>query len=176
MRLFKNLLFLSLAFLLSGCLGTKYLKEDEQLLYRQNIKVGKEIYKEDLEQLYTQESNRQFPIIPFAPYVWFYHWGSKSYDIEKYEQKKLDLIAKYDEKIKEAEGNKAKIKRYEQRKRKRLAKVDKTIQDGNTLMRWGEPVAVYDTTLTQSTIDRFDLYLDSKGYFHSKIDHNQANT
>lgn len=158
------------AVILSGCLGTKYLKEDEKLLFKQNIKVGKQIDKEDLEQLYAQEPNRQFPVIPFAPYVWFYYWGQKSYDTAKYEAKKAEYTQKIDTKIKEAKTKKRK-NTLERHKRNKLDKLDKTLKEGNTLMRWGEPLAVYDSSLSEVTKNRFDLYLDSKGYFHSKIEH-----
>ncbi|QSE96900.1 translocation and assembly module lipoprotein TamL [Fulvivirga lutea] len=171
MRHLKRIsLYFFTSLLLSGCLGTKYLKEDENLLFKQNIKVGKAIDSDDLEQLYAQEPNRQFPLIPFAPYVWFYYWGKKSYDIEKYQAKKAEIAGKFSKKIKAAEKRSKRIK-LERKQRRKLAKIDKTIEEGNTLMRWGEPLAVYDSSLTQSTIDRFELYLDSKGYFHSKIKH-----
>ena len=106
LRLLSFTIFLTV--ILSGCLGTKYLKEDEKLLYKQNIKVAKQIDKDDLVALYAQEPNRQFPIIPFAPYVWFYYWGKKSYDTAKYETKKDVLIQKIDQKIKEADNKKKK--------------------------------------------------------------------
>ena len=168
LRLLSFTIFLTV--ILSGCLGTKYLKEDEKLLYKQNIKVAKQIDKDDLETLYAQEPNRQFPIIPFAPYVWFYYWGKKSYDTAKYESKKDIFIQKIDQKIKDADKKKKKNS-LERKKRKKIAKLDKTIKEGNTLMRWGEPLAVYDSTQAENTKNRFELYLASKGYFHSKIDH-----
>ncbi len=172
MRRFKKLPSIFLAtILLSGCLGSKYLKEDENLLYKQRVKVAKSIDKEELEQLYVQQPNRQFPIIPFAPYVWFYYWGLKSYDIGAYENKKEEISKKYDAKIKKYKDKESKVNRLKRRKTRKLAKIIKTIEEGNTMMRWGEPVAVYDSSLTRATTDRFDLYLDSKGYFHSDISH-----
>ncbi len=173
MRLVKNQLILLLATLiLSGCLGTKYLKEDEKLLYKQSIKVEKYINKSDLDRLYSQEPNRRFPIIPFSTYVWFYYWGLKNYDIQKYQAKKAEIQEKFERKIIEADSNKTKIERLEKREKKKIAKMDKNIADGNFLMRIGEPIAIYDSAQTQATINRFDLYLDSKGYFNSKIENN----
>ncbi|MEQ9167683.1 MAG: hypothetical protein RLO12_15600, partial [Fulvivirga sp.] len=171
MRLDKNqLILLTCSFLLSGCLGSKYLKEDEKLLYKQNVKVSKNIDKDELNQLYAQEPNRQFPILPFAPYVWLYYWGQKSYDIEKYEQKKVEITNKFDKKIAEADKKK-KENRLERKKKNKLDKVNKTITEGNWRMRIGEPLAIYDSSLTKNTKDRFDLYLDSKGYFNAKVDY-----
>jgi outer membrane protein insertion porin family len=171
LRLDKNqLLLLACSFLLTGCLGSKYLKDNEKLLYKQNVKVSKNIDKDELNQLYAQEPNRQFPILPFAPYVWLYYWGQKSYDIEKYEQKKADITVHFDQKIAAADKKK-KENRLERRKKKKLDKINKTITEGNWRMRIGEPLAIYDSSLTKNTKDRFDLYLDSKGYFNAKIDY-----
>lgn len=171
MRLDKNqLLLLTCSFLLSGCLGSKYLKEDEKLLYKQSVKVSKNIDKDELNQLYAQEPNRQFPILPFAPYVWLYYWGQRSYNIEKYEQKKVDITNKFDEKIAQTDKTK-KENRLERKKKNKLDKVNKTITEGNWRMRIGEPLAIYDSSLTKNTKDRFDLYLDSKGYFNAKVDY-----
>lgn len=174
MRFIKSyFLVLATLSILSSCLGTKYLKEDEKLLFKQKIKVDKAIDKDDLEQLYAQRPNRQFPIIPFAPYVWFYYWGLKSYDISKYDEKKIEVEAKFDEKLAKT-TKKHQIEKLQKRKIRKIAKIDNTIENGNTLMRWGEPLAIYDSSLTSSTVDRFDLYLDSKGYFHPKINHGNS--
>jgi outer membrane protein insertion porin family len=172
LRLVKNQFILfSTTLILSGCIGTKYLKEDEKLLYKQNIKVEKPINKNDLEQLYAQVPNRRFPIIPFSTYVWLYYWGQKNYDIPKYEEQKAHTQTKFDNKIEKAATKKGKVSRIEKRKKKKIEKIDKNITEGNFLMRIGEPITIYDTAQTKVTLNRFDLYLDSKGYFNSTIDH-----
>lgn len=169
MRRLKNIILPPLILLLlSSCLGSKYLKDDEKLLYKQKIKSEDKINKEELAQLYIQRPNRQFPVIPFSPYVWFYYHGLKRYDVDKYARKKAKISAKFDQKIEEADKTKKK-QRLMRRKQKKLAKQDKNIEDGNVWMRWGEPIAVYDSAKTQQTVDRFQLYLSSKGYFHAEI-------
>lgn len=164
--------FLVIGIATSGCLGTKYLKDDEKLLYKQKIKGAKDVDKEELAQLYAQEPNRQFPIIPFSPYVWFYYWGLDNYDIQKYEAKREATRAKWNAKIAEAKAKDKtrKVARLERKKRKRIAKVNKTIEEGNVLMRWGEPIAVYDSSLAEQTMGRLILYLNSKGYFLAEVD------
>lgn len=158
--------------IISGCLGTKYLKEDEKLLYKQKIKGVEDIDKDELSQLYVQKANRQFPLIPFSPYVWFYYWGLKNYDIEKYEKRRENTRTKYNAWIAEAEaeGNDRKIARLEKKKRRKVAKINKVLREGNVLMRWGEPVAVYDSIKTEQTMGRIELYLNSKGYFQANVD------
>lgn len=161
------------ALLMQACLGTKFLKEDENLLYEQKIAISKKIDKEVLSPLFAQKPNRQFPIISFSPYVWFYYWGLKSYDVEKYEAKRKSILAKFESKISKAKDKEKakKLKKLERHRRKELNHIERKIEEGNTLMRWGEPLAVYDPSLSKRTADRFDLLLASKGYFSSRIEH-----
>ncbi|UII26639.1 BamA/TamA family outer membrane protein [Fulvivirga maritima] len=160
------------AFLLSGCLGSKYLKEDEKLLYKQKIKSSNQIDKEDLAQLYAQKPNRQFPIVPFSPYVWFYYYGQNRYDADRYKAKRNETRIKWNKKIAKAQAKEKskKAKKLERKKQKKIARINKTIQEGNIWMRWGEPIAVYDSALSRLTMDRFKLYLYSKGYFQASVD------
>lgn len=170
MRSIKNIALLSVLLpLLAGCLGTKYLKDDEKLLYKQKIKAESKVDKEELAQLYVQRPNRQFPIIPFSPYVWFYYHGLKRHDIEKYNARKEEIREKYNYKIANATKEKKKQK-LERRKRKKVAKQSKNIQEGNVWMRWGEPISVYDSVQMEETKDRFKLYLSSKGYFLADVE------
>ncbi|MEL7004486.1 MAG: BamA/TamA family outer membrane protein [Bacteroidota bacterium] len=155
--------------MLSGCLGTKYLKEDEKLLYKQKIKAPKVINTEELSQFYSQRPNRRFPIIPFSPYVGLYYIGQNRYDIDKYEQQKSQIIKKWNTKIEQVGAISKKSQKFRRRKEKKLAKIDKNIEEGNVLMRWGEPITVHDTSATNTTIARFKLYLGSKGYFDNHV-------
>ena len=172
MRIALYFTFFTVAILTSGCLGTQYLQEDEKLLYKHRIKGAKNVDKDDLGQLYVQEPNRQLPIIPFSPYVWFFYWGLDNYDLEKYEAEREAIRTKWNARIEEAKSkNKTKkVVRFERKKRKKIAKINKTIQEGNVLMRWGEPVSVYDSAKTGQSMARILLYLNSKGYFLSKVD------
>ncbi|MDX1629564.1 MAG: BamA/TamA family outer membrane protein, partial [Fulvivirga sp.] len=154
--------------LLSGCLGTKYLKEDEKLLYKQKIKASDELNKDELRQLYVQETNRRFPIIPFSPYVWFYYHGLDRYSVEKYKQNKEEIRKKYNDKIAAATRKKKKL-RLERKKRNKVAKQEKNIEEGNVWMRWGEPLAVFDPKEMSTTEDRLLLYLRAKGYFNATV-------
>ncbi|MCA6074953.1 BamA/TamA family outer membrane protein [Fulvivirga sedimenti] len=171
MRKFRHLAFFTLLLLTTGCLGTRHLKEGEKLLVKQQVsKTTKDIDTEDISQLYVQKTNRKVPLIPFAPYVGLYYYGLNRYDIAKYEAKKEEIQEKYNRKIARAEGKKKKVDKYERRKRRKTDKIDLNIQEGNTLMRWGEPLAVFDTSKTAATADRIEQYLQSKGYFQARVD------
>jgi len=172
----KLLVFLIIfTILLSGCLGTRYLKPNQELLYRQKVTVSKKIAKGDLEDLYVQSPNRQLPIIPFSPYVWFYQAGIKKYNLEALVLEKELLRKEYDSLISLASSSKKKNKLIQKRNRK-TQKLDKTIKEGNVLMRWGEPLAVYDSSITESTKQKIKLYLHSKGYFDADVTNNTSRT
>jgi len=157
---------------LSGCLGSRYLNKGEKLLVKQKIKGTENVNRESLKPLYQQKQNRKFPIIPFSPYVWFYQTGLKHYDKDKIQQKKDGIIKKFDEKISSTDKKK-KSTRLNRRKNKKLAKKDKALLEGNVFMRWGEPLAVYDTALTNRTKEQMVLYLNSKGYFKSIVNYRE---
>ena len=161
--------------LLSGCLGTRYLESNENLLYKQKTIVNKKIDTKALEELYVQSPNRQFPIIPFSPYVWFYQAGIKKYDQKALMLKKATLRADYDSLIALTKKEKKK-KRLIQKRNRKTQRIDKTIKEGNVLMRWGEPVAIYDSGLANNTIQKIQLYMNSKGYFDAQITHNTKRT
>jgi hypothetical protein len=154
----------------SGCVSTRYLKDEENLFYKQKIKGNQSISTDDLTVFYQAKPNKRFPLIP-GLYVWFYQIGTNSFDPQKYQDKIVSINDKYDKKINEEE----KIKKKESLNRKRskkLRKVEKSINEGNLLMRWGEPIAVLDTQKIENTSDQFNKYLQTKGYFRGYSDVN----
>jgi outer membrane protein assembly factor BamA len=163
------LIFLPIVFFLSGCLGTRYLKEDEKLLVKQKIDAPKNVNSDELSQLFVQYPNRQIPIIRFAPYVWFYYHGLERYDVEAYRQEIEEETEKWTRKIAQAESEK-KIQKYRKKRNRKIEKINQKIDEGNIWMKWGEPLSVYDTSKTASSMARLKLYLQAKGYFQAEVD------
>ena len=164
-------LFTCFAFLiaLSGCLGTRFLKEDQKLLYKQKVDGVNRIQRQDLENLYQQEPNRKFPFIPWAPYVWLYQIGVNSYDTAKYEKKRRKVQNKYEKKVEGKNPTSKYVSRQRLKRNKKVTRITRNVKEGNLLMRWGEPVAVYHEGLTEETSDQFVRYLNSKGYFDAQV-------
>jgi outer membrane protein insertion porin family len=159
-----------LCLLLTGCLGTKHLKENESLLFRQSIKAPKHINEKDLRELYAQLPNRRlFGVLPVYPLVGMYYTGLNNYDSAKFANKKARAIKKFDAKIARDTTNERRVNNLRFRKQKKIDKYNNRLSDGNQFMQWGEPLAVYDSTLLQLTVDRFETYLFSEGYFQNKI-------
>ncbi len=156
---------------LSSCLGLRYLKEDEKLLYKESIENHKGLDIDELEAQFRQKPNRRTPIFPWSLYVDIYYWGQNSYDTTKYQKKKEHLIGKFDAKIAKAVAkDKSKKEDFlKSRKSKKIGKVDKTLKEGNLRMRWGEEVAVFKPELREQTEEQLITYLESEGYFNAVV-------
>jgi outer membrane protein insertion porin family len=166
---------LLLPVLLGGCLGTSYLKENEQLLFRQSIKAPKGISTEGLNDLLVQKTNRKLFGLPIHPLVWMYHQGEKRYhkpgspfSQEAFIAKKVKREQKFDRKINNANDPKKKSS-LQFRKQKKIDALNGKIENGNLFMQWGEEVAVFDTTKMYLSAERFTDYLFNKGYFINQV-------
>jgi outer membrane protein assembly factor BamA len=151
--------------------GTSYLKNDEKLLYKQKIKGNEYISSERLENLYTQKANRRILLLPISPYVAFYEIGKRHYDKDEIEKERESITEELNNRIntaREAEKfNKA--TRLERKLNKKTEKLSTKLEDGNLLMRWGEPLAVYDSTSTEKTLNQIQLFIESKGFLDAKV-------
>ena len=154
--------------MLSGCLGTKHLKENEKLLYHQSIQAPKNINEEDLRNLYTKRPNRRLMGLPIATLVSVYYMGEKRYHQDKYIRKKEAFEKKYDQKIARATSQK-KINKFQFKRQKKVDKMNSYIENGNLLMQWGEPLSLFDSSQVALTTERFSSYLFSKGYFNNSV-------
>lgn len=152
-------------------MGVRYLQDDEYLLRRQQIEGNEEVESDRLEELYQARANKKFPLVPFAPYVWIYHMGEKSFDSTKIEAKIVKIEAKYDKKKAKHIGKDRKLDRIERQKQKKVNKKLRDLEEGNILMRWGEPVSVYDEELIERTKEQLSIFLQNRGYFDSHVEY-----
>jgi outer membrane protein assembly factor BamA len=163
-------LLISLPILLSSCLGTRYLDEGEYLLKEQEIKSSGKLDEGDLADFYRQEPNSTLPLVQVAPFVLIYQLGLDFYDKDELQQERQETIEKFNKKIAKAEKEKN-IERLEERKEKKVNKIDRKLEEGNLLMRWGEPLAVYDSSLAETTRQQMENYIRTKGYFNGLVNH-----
>ena len=154
--------------LLSGCLGTKHLKENQKHLFRQSIKAPPNINEEELRALYSQRPNRRFMFLPIYHLVAIYYAGERRYDAEDFIRKKVQAEKKFDQKI-AGTTSQRRINNLQFRKQKKIDKYNSRIEKGNLFMQWGEPIAVYDSALINITINRFKNYLFAEGYFQNRV-------
>jgi outer membrane protein insertion porin family len=164
------LIVLVFASLAQGCTGVKHLQDGELLLRRQKIKGNREVSNEALEAFYRQKPNKRFPLVPVAPYVMVYYLGKSRYRPEKIEKRKTKALAKFDKKIAKAEAKDRSTTILESKKRSKIEKLNKAMEEGNMLMRWGEPVAVFDENITAQTRTQMELYLNTQGFFDARVE------
>ena len=115
-----------------------------------------------------------FNFFPFAHLAHIYQLGqngflfSKPYSVEKIQQEKQQTQEEFEARIMIAKKPK-KRQRLRSRMVKKVDKLDRKIKEGNQLMRWGEPLAVYDDQLATESKNNIKLFLNSKGYFDSHV-------
>lgn len=150
-------------------MGTRFLKEDERLLFKQKIETKEKIDVSKLETHYNQKPNRRIPFIRFSPYVSFYEWGVAKYNKEALIEKRQKVEKEFKAKLDSARGNASKQKKITRKRNRVLSKLDKKIDEGNLLMRWGEPLAVYDEALRIKSAEQMQAALNNMGYFSAQV-------
>ena len=152
---------------LGSCWGTKHLKDGEKLLLRQSINAPKSIDSEELRSLYVQRPNRKFLGIA-APLVEIYYIGYHNYSEASLMARMERKDSIFEQRIRRAKTEKRK-NNLAIRQQKAKDRFSDKLQNGNTVMQWGEPVSVFDSTNVENTVERFTKYLFSKGYFTNKV-------
>jgi len=171
----RNVFWLSLPLLAGSCLGTRYLEENQKLLYRQTIAVPRQFPREGLSNLPVQKPNRRFLGLPIHTLVWMHHEGlvrfrdsTSRHSRQAFARRKVKVAAKFDRKI--ASGTDArKISSYQFRKQKKLNTIDQKIENGNNFMRWGEPAILYDPAQTARSAENIHTFLFNSGYFLNTV-------
>ena len=171
-RLHKYLTFIYVPLLftlLQGCLGTAYLKKDEKLLYSQKFNGAQHLSQEDLKAQLSTKPNKRFLQLPIVPYVWIHQLGRSFYDREKFIDKKEKINATYQRKSAKTKKEKKDIKLLT-KKNKKIDRVNRSMKEGNLLMRWGEPLSIFDHQKEQQATYRIKSYLLSQGYFNANVE------
>lgn len=153
-----------LSVLFSGCLGTRYLKPGEKLLYNQKVEGPKGFKKEGFKDLFIQKTNRRLLGLPINSLVWMYYTGERRYDPEKFVAKKEKVDKKFTRKINKTTSEKRRSS-LQYRRQHKIDVLNGKIENGNMFMQWGEKAAVYDTAVISQTADKLTNYLFTRGYF-----------
>lgn len=187
MRRFVTISKLSIfaSIFLTSCLGSKFLEEKQQLLVKSNIDGISGGLKDEVSALVIQAPNSKpfgllektpfkFMVIPFTHLAHTYQLGkngtffSKGFDRENTIKKRDSLQVKFEKRIEDTPNDK-KRQKLRNRMVRRLDKKNRKINEGNQLMRWGEKLAVYDHRTSLETSQKIKLFLNSKGYFNSRV-------
>lgn len=162
--------------LLSGCVGTRYLKGDEKLLYRQQIEVPRHFDQTGLRDIYVQKANRRFLGLPINSLSWMYYLGLRRFERDHswpirskndFIRKKESKEKKFDRKIAEAKTDRKKAN-LAFRKQQKLDGIQDKIDNGNLPMQWGEKVSVYDSLSMNQTVEKITSLAFNRGYFEAR--------
>ncbi|WP_250419059.1 MULTISPECIES: translocation and assembly module lipoprotein TamL [Pontibacter] len=151
----------------TGCVPTKDLGEDDKLLVQIKPQGLKYIEEATIENLYQQEPNRLF--LGSTPYLVVYNIGKNFYNPPKIDARIKEQEAKIREKVQQAGNDTIKIRKIRNRINNRIDRLQEKKEEGNFLMKLGEPPAIYDSTLMLQTLDQVSIYLNSRGYFKHSI-------
>lgn len=131
--------------------------------------------KDDATALYEQERNSRiiFGWYPFTHLAHLYKLGENGWIFKGYNQQKAiaqrdSLAVKYDRKIASASTDKKRLK-LRNKKAKKYDKKNRKVKQGNQLMRWGEPLAIYDHNSSRTTTEKISQLLQSNGYFDAEV-------
>lgn len=153
-------------FSLSGCLNKeKLLRKEEFLLYSQKIEGNKKIASDDLEPFYRQTANKRILGLPIMPYLWLYYQGTRFYNQENVKKDIERINRRYNPRIEASAENSGRRKRLRKRRDRKLENLQTKLNEGNFLMRIGEPPVIYDSLLARQTAEQMQYYMSSKGFF-----------
>jgi len=151
-------------------MGTRYLKSNESLLiHNPKMKGIPKEYKNEAENLLIQKANKRlFGFLPSAYLAHIYVLGAKNFSPERYEKKISLAESKYDTKISKSQRSK-KQKSLAEKKNKKTDQLRLRLKDGNLLMKTGEKLAVFDSSMHSESSQRISLFLTTKGFFDNKV-------
>lgn len=159
-------------FLVSSCIGTRYLSEGEKLVAKPAIILGApEKYETKLQDIILQKPNSKLisKRIPISPQVHIYHIGKTVFLNPAKDQRKVRRITtKYDAKAEEAKRKRKKDKLIA-KKNKKVDRLKQRIEEGNGLMRIGEDLAVFDNALHLESAAKLKEFLAVHGYFQNEV-------
>ena len=90
------------------------------------------------------------------------------FDVNIARAKRDSLAAKYDREIATTKTDQKKLK-LRNKKAKKYDKKDRKVKQGNQLMRWGEPLAIYNHGNAIVSAQKMRQYLASHGYFDATV-------
>lgn len=158
-----------LSVVLSSCLGTKYLKKDQSILVKQQIKSDGEFSADDLNGQLAQQPNARPVGLPIAHLVHLRRLGLSVFDTAKLERKQAKLERKYNRKIERAKSDKRKVA-LNSKKIQKTERIERKLKEGNQLMRWGEKLAVFDSSKVITSSNNLKRYLFTKGHFNGTVE------
>lgn len=146
---------------------TRSLHESEHLLVKQCIKGNQKLNTSALARYYQQPLNTRVLGVPWL--LLSYQLGKRRFEPDKIRQRIAQAEQAFAEKIRAAQGNLQQVKALQYQRDKRLTTYRRWLQEGNWLMRWGEPPAIYSESQRTATMRSLKRYMQSQGYLDATV-------
>lgn len=152
-----------LVLIISSCSGTRHLEQGEQWLYKQEIKGVSNSNLNEVRDQVTLEPNTQIPLIG-ALGAFIYETGENNFDTAKVRAQRTAFEERINTQIEERKAQNKSTKKLESKKARKLDRFDKTLRLGNTRMKTGTPLSIYDSLEIENSRQRIQSYLKNKGF------------
>lgn len=159
--------FVAFAFSLWGCLGVRYLAEDEKILAQQRIWADKQSIASQARKLIAKKPNKRFLWLPIALEAIIYEEGKKLFSPRRYEYKMAYLRTLTKQKIAIAAPKKK--ERLLKKQERKLSRWQEKLAEGNFWMQVGHPLARYDKEAAQRNVHLMKQHLQKTGHFDGSV-------
>ena len=154
--------------IISSCSGTRFLEPGEEWLFKQEIKGIKKANVNEVRDQITLTPNTRIPLIgPLGAVI--YESGENALDTAKINTKRSAVEAKYNTRIRERSDQGKSTRKLESKLERKLERYDKILRLGNTRMRTGSPLAIYDSIQIEDSRKRIEAYLRNKGFRETEV-------
>ncbi len=168
LRQFIQYVFLSV--LMTSCLGTKFLEENERIISKDaRVRGIRSSFRDEIRELTVQQPNSRFLQLPIAHQVFSYEIGERNFDPSLYEAEIIRVRSKFEKKITKTDNSK-RINRLQTRRDEKIRKLQLKVREGNWLMQNGEPLAVLDSSTYGVSESRIQQYLSTQGFFDNEVE------
>ncbi|CCH00512.1 hypothetical protein FAES_2503 [Fibrella aestuarina BUZ 2] len=155
--------------LLTSCLSSRRLPDNQYLLYTQTVKGNELIEDDELLELIPQRPNKRFLQSPFTISLWIYQAFSGNYRPDSARRELEVRTARFEQESQNLINNPKALRKLNRRFSRQARHLQRYIEGGNWVMRnFGEPPVYYAAADAQSNTLKMQRYLQSKGFFRAK--------
>ncbi|WP_400190864.1 BamA/TamA family outer membrane protein [Hymenobacter sp. B81] len=148
-----------------ACSPLRLLGPRQRLLTDVQLRGVQQADEEQLQTLFRQRPNDNFPL----PKLAIYNLGYTFYNPERLQQKLDTTRTEFSRRIQAAGTDSVAVGRLLQKRERRTQRLQAALDKGNAIMRLGDPPVIYDSALTRVTAGQIGIFLRAKGFFRARV-------